>query len=116
MKKLLIALTALPLMACTQTGNMERGALTGAALGAAAGAIIGNNTGSGDAATGAIIGGVVGAAGGAYAGCQADATCAHNPRNPQHSERYWDPNARDYYYFNREDGCTYWVNGQFRGC
>ena len=116
MKKLLIALPALPLMACTQPGNMERGALTGAALGAAAGAIIGNNTGSGDAATGAIIGGVVGAAGGAYAGCQADATCAHNPRNPQHSERYWDPNARDYYYFNREDGCTYWVNGRVRGC
>ena len=71
--KLLIASTVIAMglgaVACTSSGNTERGALGGALLGGAAGAIIGNNTGSGDAgqgaaigaATGAIAGGVVGA-------------------------------------------------------
>ena len=47
------ALAALVMAACTQSGNTERGAVTGGLLGAAAGAVIGNNTGSRDAGQGA---------------------------------------------------------------
>ena len=69
------AAAALLAAACTQTGNVERGAATGAVLGGVAGAVIGNNVGDGDAGTGAAIGAAIGAVGGAYAGCVRDGGC-----------------------------------------
>jgi hypothetical protein len=74
---LLASMTAAALLAaaCTQTGNVERGAATGAVLGGVAGAVIGNNVGDGDAESGAAIGAAIGAIGGAYAGCVRDGGC-----------------------------------------
>ena len=103
-----ISLTALALTAC---GATTQGALAGGAMGAAAGAIIGNNTGSGDARTGAI-----GAAGGAYAGCRSEGTCVWDQNNAHQSRLYTDQRTGGQYYFDDRDGCSYWRNGQLRGC
>ena len=107
---------AMALTACAGYENTTRDAAIGGALGAAAGAAIGNNTGSGDAATGAAIGAAVGAAGAAAVGCQRDGVCPWSQNNNRHSELYYDSRANRYYYVNNGDGCTYWRNGEFRGC
>ena len=119
MKKALIAISALGLMAsaCATDpyGNSSYGSNgsnqtvrqgpIGAGLGAVAGAIIGNNVGGGNAATGALIGGALGGTVGAIRGSNQD-------RNNQ--QRYRDSQGRYYYcYDNRQDEC-YWDNGQRR--
>ncbi|MHA6288721.1 glycine zipper domain-containing protein [Maricaulis sp. CAU 1757] len=104
------------LAACSSHPNTARNTAAGAALGAAAGAVIGNNTGSGDAQTGALIGAAVGAAGGAAVGCQQDRACPWNDNNPRHSELYYDQRAGRYYFIDEGSNCTYWRNGEFRGC
>lgn len=110
-----IAATSL-VAACANYPNTTRNTAAGAALGAAAGAVIGNNTGSGDATTGALIGGAIGAAGGAAVGCTQDNACPWSRNNDRHSELYYDQRSGRYYYINRGDNCTYWRNGEFRGC
>lgn len=113
----LIALGAgLAMTACASAPNTTRNAAAGAALGAAAGAIIGNNTGNGDAQQGAMIGAAIGAAGGAAVGCEQDNICPWSRNEDRHSELYFDQRADRYYYINRGNGCTYWRNGQYRGC
>lgn len=107
---------AIALTACAGYENTTRNAAVGGALGAAAGAVIGNNTGSGDAQTGAMIGAAVGAAGGAAVGCEQDNRCPWSQNQSQHSELYYDQRADRYYYINRGNGCTYWRNGEYRGC
>lgn len=110
------ALAMIAAAACTQSGNTERGAVTGGLLGAAAGAVIGNNTGSGDAGQGAAIGAATGAIAGGVAGASSD-------RNTQGAAEYgpngealvYDGNARRYYYVDRRSGRTYWSNGDYRG-
>ena len=112
------ALSALGLMACTSTGNTERGALGGAALGALAGAAIGNNTGSGDAKTGAAIGAVVGGVGGAAVGASQDRNqTAQNQyqTGPNGEALIYDRDYQRYYYVDRRTGRTYWANGDYRG-
>jgi len=104
------------LAGCAGYENTTRDAAVGAGLGAAAGAVIGNNVGSGDAETGALIGGAVGAAAGAASGCRKDGTCPWSRNNQQHSELNYDPRTGRYWYRNRADGCTYWRNGEPRGC
>jgi len=116
LKILALVIPALALTACAGYENTTRDAAVGGALGAAAGAVIGNNTGSGDARTGAIIGAAVGAAGGAAVGCQRDNRCPWSQSQDQHSELYLDEQANRYYYINRGNGCTYWRNGDYRGC
>ena len=102
--------------ACTQTGNVERGAATGAVLGGAAGAIIGNNVGDGDAATGAAIGAAVGGASGAYAGHQKDKQNSSQYQTGPHGEPLkYDSRYNRYYYVDAQTGRTYWANGEFRG-
>ena len=106
------ALGLIAAAACTQSGNTERGAVTGGLLGAAAGAVIGNNTGSGDAGQGAAIG----AATGGVAGASSD----RNTRDgagygPNGEALVYDGNARRYYYVDRRSGRTYWANGDYRG-
>jgi hypothetical protein len=119
--KLALATTAAALalgaVACTQTGNTERGAVTGALLGGAAGAIIGNNTGSGDAGQGAAIGAATGAIAGGVAGAQSD---RNNPpgayqTGPNGEQLIYDREYNRYYYVDRRSGRTYWENGQYRG-
>jgi len=112
-KVLIVGLATLGLAAC---GATTRGAATGGAIGAVAGAIIGNNTGSGDAQTGAIIGGVVGAAAGGYAGCRSEGGCQWDQSNQDHSRLYTDQRTGGQYYLNSHDGCSYWRNGERRGC
>jgi uncharacterized protein YcfJ len=113
-----VAAIALGATACTQTGNTERGALTGAVLGGAAGAVIGNNTGSGDAGQGAAIGAATGAIAGGVAGASSD---RNNPPPGQYStgpngeQLVYDRQSNRYYYVDRRSGRTYWENGQYRG-
>ncbi len=112
-KILIVGLATLGLAAC---GATTQGAVAGGAMGAAAGAIIGNNTGSGDARTGAIIGGAIGAAGGAYAGCRSEGTCMWDQNNAHQSRLYTDQRTGGQYYLDDRDGCSYWRNGERRGC
>jgi len=108
------------LAACTQTGNTERGAVSGALLGGVAGAIIGNNTGSGDAGQGAAIGAATGAIAGGVVGSQQDRerndNYAQNERyGPNGEPLLYDSRADRYYYVDRRNGRTYWANGEYRG-
>lgn len=84
MKKLLIAVPVMALLAGCQTagGNSNQGALTGAALGAATGAAV---SGSDDRVAGALIGGAVGAAAGNYIGQTNNGNCVYENR---YGERY----------------------------
>jgi uncharacterized protein YcfJ len=111
-----IAVLAVGAAACTQTGNTERGAVTGALLGGAAGAVIGNNTGSGDAGQGAAIGAATGAIAGGVAGAASD---RNNPgeyaTGPNGEQLIYDRQSNRYYYVDRRSGRTYWENGQYRG-
>ena len=111
------ALAAMAVAACTQTGNTERGAVTGGLLGAAAGAIIGNNTGSGDAGQDAAIGAATGAIAGGVAGASSDRNTNNNAEGygPNGEALVYDGNARRYYYVDRRSGRTYWANGEYRG-
>jgi hypothetical protein len=116
MKMILIAgaITAgLAATACTQSGNTERGALTGAILGGAAGAIIGNNTGNGDAGQGAVIGAGAGAIAGGVAGASSDNNRANV--GPNGEPLVYDRYADRYYYIDRRSGRTYWSNDDYRG-
>ncbi len=117
MKMILIAgsiAAGLAATACTQSGNTERGALTGAILGGAAGAIIGNNTGSGDAGQGAVIGAGAGAIAGGVAGASSDNNNRTNV-GPNGEALVYDRYADRYYYVDRRSGRTYWSNGEYRG-
>ena len=109
------ALAAIAAAACTQTGNTERGAVTGGLLGAAAGAIIGNNTGSGDAGQGAAIGAASGAIAGGVAGASSDRNTNATQYGPNGEALVYDSYARRYYYVDRRSGRTYWANGEYRG-
>lgn len=114
MRNALLASVAALFMAsaCTQSGNIERGAGTGAVLGGLAGAVIGNNVGDGDAATGAAIGAVVGGAGGAYAGCVRDGRCgAGNNSNVNRRESY-DARSGRYYFRDPQSGQYFYENGE----
>ncbi|MEZ5994517.1 MAG: glycine zipper domain-containing protein [Hyphomonadaceae bacterium] len=104
---LIVSALALLAAGCTQSGAMERGAVTGAVLGGAAGAIIGNNTGGGDAAQGAAIGAAIGAAGGAYAGCVQDGRCGGNANRRQ----YYDQQRGRYYFSDPQSGRLFYENG-----
>ena len=108
MKRTLIAIAGVGLMASAcATGpsdNVVRNAAGGAALGAVAGAIIGNNVGDGDAGRGAAIGAAIGGVAGAVRGSQQDRA---------NQSRYWDANARAYYYCYPQGDC-YWENGTRR--
>lgn len=106
-----IASAALLAAACTQTGNMERGAATGAVLGGVAGAVIGNNVGDGDAETGAAIGAAVGAVGGAYAGCVRDGRCGGGQQYVN-TRQYYDQRSGRYYFRDPQSGQYYYQNGQ----
>lgn len=110
----LLAAAGLLAAACTSTGNVERNAAAGAALGGIAGAAIGNNVGDGDATRGAAIGAAVGGAAGAYKGYREDQR-VQGRTGPNGGDLYYDERARRYFYVDR-DGCTYWQNGQYRGC
>ncbi len=90
-----MASAALFAAACTQTGNVERGAATGAVLGGVAGAVIGNNVGDGDAETGAAFGAAVGAIGGAYAGCVRDGGCGAG-QDRVNTRQYYDQRSGRY--------------------
>jgi uncharacterized protein YcfJ len=108
MRTLLIAsVLALTLGACTQSGNMERGALGGGLLGGAVGAVIGNNTGDGDAEQGAAIGAAIGAAAGAYAGCVQDGRCGNVANRRQH----YDQRSGRYYFSDPQSGRLFYENG-----
>ena len=73
MKKILLALPVVALMAGCQTTN-NQGALTGAALGAVTGAAV---SGDDDRVAGALIGGAVGAAAGNYVGRNNNGNCVY---------------------------------------
>lgn len=107
-----IASAALLGAACTQSGNVERGAATGAVLGGVAGAIIGNNTGDGDAASGAAIGAAVGAAGGAYAGCVRDGGCGAGGNANVNTRQYYDQRSGRYYFRDAQSGRYFYENGE----
>jgi uncharacterized protein YcfJ len=98
-----MASAALFAAACTQTGNVERGAATGAVLGGVAGAVIGNNVGDGDAETGAAIGAAVGAIGGAYAGCVRDGGCGAG-QDRVNTRQYYDQRSGRYYFRDPQSG------------
>jgi uncharacterized protein YcfJ len=106
-------------VACTSSGNTERGALGGALLGGAAGAIIGNNTGSGDAGQGAAIGAATGAIAGGAVGASKDRDdnryADRDRYGPNGEEMIYDRRADRYYYVDRRSGRTYWANGEYRG-
>jgi uncharacterized protein YcfJ len=106
-----MASAALFAAACSQTGNVERGAATGAVLGGVAGAVIGNNTGSGDAATGAAIGAAVGAIGGAYAGCVQDGRCGAG-QSRVNARQYYDERSGRYYFRDPQSGRYFYENGE----
>jgi uncharacterized protein YcfJ len=113
-----IAAAALGAVACTSSGNTERGALSGAILGGVAGAVIGNNTGSGDAGQGAAIGAATGAIAGGVVGNQQDNNDNRNNANnrgPNGEELIYDRNYNRYYFVDRRNGRTYWENGEYRG-
>ena len=97
--------------ACTQTGNVERGAVGGALLGGAAGAVIGNNTGSGDAQQGAAIGAAIGAIGGAYSGCVRDGGCGAGQQRVNTRE-YYDQRSGRYYFRDPQSGRYFYENGE----
>jgi uncharacterized protein YcfJ len=105
----MMASSALLAAACTQSGNVERGAATGAVLGGVAGAVIGNNTGDGDAAQGAAIGAAIGAAGGAYAGCVRDGGCGAGG-NVNRRQAY-DARSGRYYFQDPQSGRWFYENG-----
>ncbi len=105
-----MAAAALLTAACTQSGNIERGAATGAVLGGVAGAVIGNNVGDGDAATGAAIGAAIGAAGGAYAGCVRDGGCGAGQQNVNTRE-FYDRRSGRYYFRDPQSGRYFYENG-----
>ncbi len=109
---LITSLAAMAFMAaaCTQTGNVERGAATGAVLGGVAGAVIGNNTGDGDAAQGAAIGAAIGAAGGAYAGCVRDGGCGAGGQQVNRRQAY-DARSGRYYFQDPQSGRWFYENG-----
>ncbi len=106
-------LSALVLLAaaCTQSGNVERGAIGGGLLGGVAGAIIGNNTGDGDAAQGAAIGAVIGAAGGAYAGCVRDGGCGAQRGQNVNQREFYDQRSGRYYFRDARSGRYFYENG-----
>jgi uncharacterized protein YcfJ len=108
---LIVSAVALLAAACTQSGNVERGAVTGAVLGGVAGAVIGNNTGDGDAGQGAAIGAAIGAAGGAYAGCVRDGGCGAGGGTVDRRERY-DQRSGRYYFQDRQSGRWFYENGE----
>ncbi|MFP4518187.1 MAG: glycine zipper domain-containing protein [Oceanicaulis sp.] len=117
MKFTAAALSASALVAgCAGYENTTRDAAVGGAVGAAVGGAVGNNVGDGDATTGALIGGAVGAAAGAARGCREDNVCPWNDNDDAHSDLRYDRSAGRYYYFNEGNNCTYWRNGEFRGC
>lgn len=112
MRQALIASAALLFAAaCTQTGNVERGAATGAVLGGVAGAVIGNNVGDGDAESGAAIGAAIGAVGGAYAGCVRDGGCGANQQNVN-TRQYYDQRSGRYYFRDAQSGRYFYENGE----
>lgn len=88
MKKLLVALPVMALLAGCQGGGMggmggnNQGALTGAALGAATGAAV---SGGDDRVAGALIGGALGAAAGNYIGQTQRGNCVYENA---YGERY----------------------------
>lgn len=106
-----LASAALMAAACTQTGNIERGAATGAVLGGVAGAVIGNNVGDGDAESGAAIGAAVGAIGGAYAGCVQDGRCGSGQRYVN-TRQYYDQRTGRYYFRDPQSGRYFYENGE----
>jgi uncharacterized protein YcfJ len=106
-----IASAAFMAAACTQTGNVERGAATGAVLGGVAGAVIGNNVGDGDAGTGAAIGAAVGAAGGAYAGCVRDGGCGASNGATVNRRQSYDARSGRYYFQDPQSGRWFYENG-----
>jgi hypothetical protein len=106
-----LASTALLAAACTQSGNVERGAATGAVLGGVAGAVIGNNTGDGDAGQGAAIGAAIGAAGGAYAGCVRDGGCGAGGASNVNRRQAYDARSGRYYFQDRQSGRWFYENG-----
>ncbi len=108
---LIVSVVALLAAACTQSGNVERGAVGGALLGGVAGAVIGNNTGDGDAAQGAAIGAVVGAAGGAYAGCVRDGGCGASGNNTVNRRQSYDSRSGRYYFQDARSGRYFYENG-----
>ena len=83
MKRWLVALLIVSLVAalagCASMSRKEKGAATGAAAGGAIGAVIGHETGN--TALGAILGAVVGGAAGAYIGNQMDKQAAEIERD-----------------------------------
>lgn len=95
--------------ACTTTGNVERGSVSGAAIGALAGAVLGNNVGGGSAATGAVIGAAIGGSAGAVRGCQQDGACGAAPVSRR---QYYDERTRQYYFYDQRTGRFYYENGQ----
>ncbi len=110
------ALGLIAAAACTQSGNTERGAVTGGLLGAAAGTVIGNNTGSGDAGQGAAIGAATGAIAGGVAGASSDRNTPDGAGyGPNGEALVYDGNAHRYYYVDRRSGRTHWANGDYRG-
>lgn len=112
MRMILLSALALLSAACTQSGNVERGAIGGGVLGGVVGAVIGNNTGDGDAAQGAAIGAVIGAAGGAYAGCVRDGGCgAQSGRTVDRRELY-DQRSGRYYFRDARSGRYFYENGE----
>ncbi len=108
MRKIIVISALALIAACTQSGNVERGAATGAVLGGVAGAVIGNNTGDGDAEQGAAIGAAVGAVGGAYAGCVQDGRCGGNVNRRQH----YDQRSGRYYFSDPRSGQLFYENGE----
>lgn len=111
MRMAFLSAVALLAAACTQSGNVERGAVTGGVLGGVVGAVIGNNTGDGDAAQGAAIGAVIGAAGGAYAGCVRDGGCGAQGRNVNQRE-FYDQRSGRYYFRDARSGRYFYENGE----
>ena len=107
----IMASAALLAAACTQTGNVERGAATGAVLGGVAGAVIGNNVGDGDAETGAAIGAAVGAIGGAYAGCVRDGGCGSGQQHVN-TRQYYDQRSGRYYFRDPQSGRYFYESGE----
>ncbi|TRD22749.1 membrane lipoprotein lipid attachment site-containing protein [Palleronia caenipelagi] len=80
MKKFLIALPLVALVAGCQSGGNNQGALTGAALGAATGLAV---SGDDDRAAGALVGAAVGAAAGNYIGQNNNGQCVYENANGQ---------------------------------
>ncbi|MFW6413348.1 MAG: glycine zipper 2TM domain-containing protein [Oceanicaulis sp.] len=117
MKFAAAALSASALLAgCAGYENTTRSAAVGAGVGAVAGGAIGNNVGDGDATTGALLGAAAGAALGAAQGCDEDNVCPWDRNSEYHSDLRYDRSADRYFYHNERNDCTYWQNGDLRGC